>query len=62
MDKHTPNWYQAMQSHAWTARNIQREFAVPQAIARDWQQNPPDYPAARAQEQAHQELITQVGH
>lgn len=59
---YTPNWYMALQCHAWTVRNILREFAVAHAIARDWQQNPPSYLAARAQERAHQELITQVGH
>ena len=58
----TPNWYAALQEHAWTVRNILREFAVTRALARDWQRNPPTYAAARAQEQAHQELISQVGH
>lgn len=59
---YTPNWYLALQEHAWTVRNILREFNVTRALARDWQQNPPSYEAARAQEAAHLELVTQVGH
>lgn len=62
MQNNTPNWYLALQAHAWTVRNIQREFAITRALARDWQQNPPSYLAARAQEQAQAELISQVGH
>lgn len=63
MRNNTPNWYHALREHAWTAHNIQREFAITRTLARDWQQSPPaSYSAARLREQAHQELISQVGH
>lgn len=58
----TPNWYAALQAHAWTVRNILREFDIAPAIARDWQRNPPTYTAALAQAGAHKELVSQVGH
>jgi len=60
--QYTPNWYLALQEHAWTVRNILREFAVPRAIAQDIQRSFLPYEAARAMEQAHKELVSQTGH
>jgi hypothetical protein len=58
----TPNWYRALQEHAWTVRNIQREFRVSRTIAQQIQHTHPTYEGARAVERAHGELTSQVGH